>query len=144
MALAMAGPAVARAKFVPYEGNASVERGEGGTRVQKNGIDYWTTGAPPRSYEIVGVITDTRDTDMWKTDAIGSKKVAKLVRQAGGDAVIMVSQNHRQRGSTVMATPMQTWRNGRLVPSRRGGYYGTSRVHEDTITEFTVVRYLRD
>lgn len=93
--LAMApGAALAGAKiqFSGYEGQEAVKIGEGGTKLTKNGIDYWTSGTPPRQYKVIGLITDKRDEQWDGGHAVGSPKVARLVRDAGGDAVIISSQ----------------------------------------------------
>lgn len=59
-------PALAGAKitYSAYEGPASVKTGEGGTKITKNGIDYWTSGTPPRQYEVIGMVQDRRD-EAW-------------------------------------------------------------------------------
>ncbi|MCZ8018641.1 hypothetical protein [Novosphingobium sp.] len=40
----------AKIEFSEYSGPELIERGEGGTKITKNGIDYWTSGKPPRRY----------------------------------------------------------------------------------------------
>ena len=85
--------------FEVYEGPAAIQEGSGGTRVTKNGIDYWTSGSPPRRYQVIGRLTDKRSEEMDGGHAIGSPKVAKLVKQAGGDAVLVVNQNTVGAGS---------------------------------------------
>ena len=59
----ISAPAFADAKitFSAYEGPPVIETGEGGTRIQKNGIDYWTSGTPPRRYQVIGMVQDKRD-----------------------------------------------------------------------------------
>jgi hypothetical protein len=88
-------PALAGAKitYSAYEGPASIKTGEGGTKITKNGIDYWTSGTPPRQYEVIGMVQDRRDEAWDGGNAIGSPSIAKKVRAAGGDAVIMQAQN---------------------------------------------------
>lgn len=126
--LLTANPALAGAsvKFAPYEGKNSIVEGEGGTKVSKNGIDYWNTGAPPRRYQILGVITDKRYDD-WDGSAIGSAKVARVVIKAGGNAVIVMNAQIGGGGSYAMPTG--------------GGSYTALGLDKAT-TQLIVVKYL--
>lgn len=94
LAAAAATPALAGAKidFAAYEGPPKIVQGEGGTKITKNGIDYWTTGTPPRRYQIIGFVQDKRDETWDGGQAIGSPKIAGKVKKAGGHAVIVESQ----------------------------------------------------
>jgi uncharacterized protein YbaP (TraB family) len=86
LALAMGTPALAKTKisFAAYEGTGSnVITGKGGTKVSENGIDYWTTGDPPRPFHYLGAMKVVGD------DPIGRKDVAKEAVKAGGDAVVL-------------------------------------------------------
>jgi hypothetical protein len=125
-------PALAQAKidFAAYEGPPLIEQGEGGTKITKNGIDYWTTGTPPRRYQIIGFVQDRRD-EFWDGgQAIGSPKIAKKVKAAGGDAVIIQTQEEAgQSGGLASGNPFYAW-----------GMSGGSK----TITRMLVVRYLPD
>ena len=78
--------------FAIYEGPPKVATGEGGTKITKNGIDYWTTGTPPRRYQIIGFVQDRRDESMDGGHAIGSPSISSKVKRAGGNAVIVESQ----------------------------------------------------
>jgi len=100
LAVALATPAWAGAKiqYSAYEGAPRVETGNGGTKITKNGIDYWTSGAPPRRYQVIGMVTDKRDEDWDGGHAIGSPSIAGKVKAAGGDAVIVQSQEEGGRG----------------------------------------------
>lgn len=91
-----ASPAGAKVTFYEYDGPEIVKTGPGGVKIVKNGIEYWTDGAPARAYRIIGTITDSRDAS--DGSAIGSKAVAKKVKQAGGDAVVMISQQVSDAG----------------------------------------------
>jgi hypothetical protein len=47
--------------FQPLESQGPVvAQGQWGTRKVVDGVDIWTTGAPPRKYRVLGVINDTR------------------------------------------------------------------------------------
>lgn len=93
--LLAATPALSQAKidFAAYEGTPVIKVGTGGTKITKNGIDYWTTGEPPRRYQVIGAVQDKRDETWDGGHAIGSPSIAKKVRKAGGDAVIVLSEN---------------------------------------------------
>jgi hypothetical protein len=48
--------------YQPVESSGPlVGQGQWGTRKVVNGVDIWTSGAPPRKYRVLGVINDTRD-----------------------------------------------------------------------------------
>ena len=125
-------PSLSQAKidFSAYEGPPVIRTGEGGTRVQRNGIDYWTSGTPPRRYQVIGMISDKRDEQMDGGHAIGSPNIAGKVKRAGGDAVIV--QNQEEAGK-----------------SAGGGFFGNGYGFmgmggSKTITTMLVVKYLPD
>src|SRR5262245_9038993 len=99
-AMTLAAPAMAGLKFAAYEGPSAVRHGEGGTRVTKNGIDYWTTGTPPRLYQIIGILTDRRYDD-WDPSLVGSPGVAKETKRLGGHAVIILNEKSQMEGYVV-------------------------------------------
>ena len=121
-ALSASSPAFAQAKidFAAYEGPPRIEQGEGGTKITKNGIDYWTTGTPPRRYH-----------EFWDGgQAVGSPSIAKKVKAAGGNAVIMQSQEEAGKsGGLASGNQFYAW-----------GMSGGSK----TITRMLVVKYLPD
>lgn len=89
----------AKIRFYAYEGVDAVQTGTGGTRLAKNGIDYWTSGAPPRRYQILGMFTDQRYEDWGDGSAIGSRSLAKKVLALGGSALIVIGADQRSMGS---------------------------------------------
>lgn len=92
-AFALIPPAAwAKVQFSAYDGPAPITTGAGGTKITKNGIDYWTSGTPPRRYQVIGLVTDKRDEEWDGGRAIGSPAVAGKVKKAGGNAVIVQSQ----------------------------------------------------
>jgi hypothetical protein len=130
LSIGLSTPALAQAKidFASYEGPARILQGEGGTKINKNGIDYWTTGTPPRRYQIVGFVQDRRDETWDGGQAIGSPSIAKKVKRAGGDAVIVETQEEAGKSGGV-GTASQFF--GMLLS---GG--------SKTITRMLVVKYL--
>lgn len=87
--------------FQAYEGPDAVRAGAGGTKVQANGIDFWTTGAPPRSYRVLGLLVDSRGMGLLGGNPVSSKAFAARVQAAGGDAVIFLDQDVDVRGAFV-------------------------------------------
>ena len=129
LALWTPAPTLAQAKidFAIYEGPTRVLEGEGGTKISKNGIDYWTTGTPPRRYQILGFVQDKRDEYWDGGQAVGSPNIAKKVKAAGGDAVILQTQEEAgQSGGLGSGNPFYAW-----------GMSGGSK----TVTRILVVKY---
>lgn len=129
---ASSAPALAQAKidFAEYSGTPIIETGEGGTKIAKNGIDYWTSGKPPRRYQVIGRITDRRSEEWDGGHAVGSPTVAKKVKQAGGSAVIMLEQNDVGAGTS----------GGGSVAGGWGSFFSMGGTK--TTTTFIVVKYL--
>ena len=105
------GPALAAsADFVAYESKDSVREGTGGEKKTVDGVDFWANGAPPRKFQIIGFITDSR----LKTGLIGMMRmsglessIAKEAKKAGGDAVILTDASAETTGY-VGASQMNT------------------------------------
>jgi hypothetical protein len=94
-------------EFVPFEGKNTVREGDGGAKRTVEGVDFWSDGAPPRKFKLVGYITDRRQ----KTGLIGiarmaglEKDVAELAKKNGGDAVILMASETETVGSVGMAS----------------------------------------
>lgn len=122
--------AQAKIDFAEYSGTPIIETGEGGTKVTKNGIDYWTSGKPPRRYQVIGRITDRRSEEWDGGHAIGSPTVAKKVKQAGGSAVIMLEQKDVGAGSSGVGSVAGGW----------GSFFSMGGTK--TTTTFVVVKYI--
>lgn len=86
-------PAEAKTRFEIYEARESIVEGQGGSRIEKDCVDFWTMGDPPRRYQIIGIIRDNCGTGPLNGNAIGSSGIAKKVREVGGDAVVPLDQN---------------------------------------------------
>jgi hypothetical protein len=91
LAVLAALPASAKVTFYQYDGPEIVKQGEGGTKVVKHGIEYWAQGRPSKPHKLLGTIVDSRDAS--DGSAIGSKSVAKKVKEVGGDAVVVMNQD---------------------------------------------------
>jgi hypothetical protein len=132
--LAFASPLSARVTFAQYDGPNAERVGGGGTRITKNGVDWWTAGSPSRRYRVLGVITDTRSNKPFRGQALGSKSIAKQVKNAGGDAVILMGQDRQIAGSNAVGG----------IAGSGGGYNGwmSGKVITDTTSQLLVVKYL--
>lgn len=128
--IALASPALAGVEYATYEGPDAVQTGRGGSKVTKNGVDFWTVGTPPRRFQVLGVLTDSRTDQLLQGNAIGSKGLAKRVLAVGGHALIVADQNERYAGSTANVI------NGPLGPMVTG------RDVNRITTSFYVVKYL--
>lgn len=128
--IALAGQAAGKTRFEAYEARDSVVEGKGGSRVTDNGIDYWTMGDPPRRYQIIGIIRDNRGTGVIHGNAIGSSGVAKLVKAAGGHAVVLLGQDTENRGAYAFGSGQGSGFSAFAVPL------------QERSTTFLVVRYL--
>jgi hypothetical protein len=65
-----------------------VAQGSAGTRKVVDGMDIWTSGAPPRKYQVIGVIEDKRGGGILPMSQY-EHDIAAKVRKAGGDAAIV-------------------------------------------------------
>lgn len=105
-------PALARSAFQPYEGKDAVQEGRGGAKTIVDGVEFWTMGDPPRRYQIVGLITDTRGTGLFSGKAVGPG-TAKKIREVGADAGIVLDESESIRsylmtGDMAMAARRKT------------------------------------
>lgn len=79
-------------KYSAYHG-AKIVEGKGGAVSQTDGIDFWDEGEPPRKYQVIGVISDSRPEGFAM--AARRSQIAKLAKKHGGDAVGK-TMDHRQ------------------------------------------------
>lgn len=94
-------------QYEAYEGRNAEQQGEGGTRFSSDGIDFWTTGKPPRRYKILGVLTDTRRNQKIAAASFASDVAAK-VREIGGNAVIYQNEGREYIGTYNMGQATAT------------------------------------
>lgn len=110
-------------RFAAYEGRDSITEGQGGTKVEKDGVEFWTSGAPPHRYQVLGLLADERGTGIFHPDAVGSANVAKRIRDLGGDGAIVLGRDSQVSGAML---------NG----------YGQVMVARRNSTRMMVVKYL--
>jgi hypothetical protein len=122
-------------EFVAYEGKNAVREGDGGAKKVVGGVDFWSDGAPPRRYQLVGFITDRRN----KSGLVGAismssleTDVASVAKKNGGDAVILMQSDAETIGAVGMA-------------NAAGGFgWGASRGVQKQNSKFAVVKYVAD
>ncbi len=98
----MIGPeALARPVFTAFVATDAQRVGSGGELVIVDGMEMWSNGSPPRTFEIVGYITDRRG----RTGPFGplrmatrGRNIVTAARENGGDAVILVSDERQVVG----------------------------------------------
>lgn len=100
VALTAPTPAWAGSRFAAYEGRGALAEGQGGTKVTTDGVDFWTTGSPPRKYQILGVLTDQRGSGLFSGSPTGSG-VAKKITSLGGSAAILLGSESEVSGAMV-------------------------------------------
>ena len=83
--------------FQAYEAKANRFEGTGGTKVTVDGVDFWANGAPPRQYEILGIVTSEIGSG-YGDEGIIRSAVAKEVSKRGGNAAIEVNNNNSFTG----------------------------------------------
>lgn len=129
-----ASPVLAKARYVAYEGLDSISEGRGGTKVVAHDVDFWTTGQPPRQFQVLGIITDKRGTGPLSGDAVGSSSIAKKVKEVGGDAVIVMDQNSQ----------ITRYVHGGQVSAYGNNVFGSgwTRPVERATTRMVVIKYL--
>jgi hypothetical protein len=84
MAAGCAGP-----EFQPYVGG-SPTKGTGGSVVKRDGIDVWTTGSPPRSYRIIGIVEEEGGGHATHNTVLGD--CVSTAKTNGGDAVVLLGE----------------------------------------------------
>jgi len=109
-AISLAGCASTEFQQVESQGPL-VGQGQWGTRKIVDGVDIWTSGAPPRKYRVLGVINDTRiDAPYW--NAVFYHDIASKVKQHGGNAAIVVSSRSQYTGTVSFANATTTTSGG--------------------------------
>ncbi len=120
-------------RYQAYEGPVQPIQGAGGTKIVVDGVDYWTTGTPPRAYIVIGIIDDRRRTGLITKDAIGSRAIAAKVREVGGDAAVVMDQHDNVTG---FVGGTQVFGSGSYAFATHSSLAVT-----EALTRFAVVKY---
>jgi hypothetical protein len=102
----------AQTEYYTYSGSP-VMIGTGGASKNVNGIDLWITGTPPRKFQVIGYITDSR---FGGPIAMAGRNagMAAEAKRAGGDGLIMSSDWMNQLG-TYSTGNAYAWSTGNSV-----------------------------
>lgn len=150
-ALIASSPAAFPQEFEKWEGKATVLEGDGGTKKVVDGIDFWAMGNPPRKYVLLGYISDRRHKSglrgkisMSHLDA----DIAKVAKEAGGDAVILVDS---QTETTGVVGVGNTNTQAHAYGNRQNAYgssnsfsIGSARAVQKQDSRFAVIKYVND
>lgn len=134
---ALAGCAHVKQNFSAYEGKNSIQEGEGGTKEVFDGVEIWTSGAPPKKFKVLGVLTDQRRDQRFAAAGFG-QSVAKKIREHGGDAAIVLDSESKFLG-TYSSGSATAYSHGNSA-SAYGSGYGVA--ISDKITSLMVVKYI--
>ena len=81
-ALGLAISACSSTQYATYSGSP-VLVGQGGASRQVQGLDVWVVGTPPRPYQIVGYIQDSRYEGNWHSSSLlATAVVTRALQQA--------------------------------------------------------------
>jgi hypothetical protein len=92
--------------YYTYSGSG-VLIGHGGASKNVDGIDLWVVGTPPRKFRIIGYIEDSRPGGPIPM-AARNPQLAALVRQRGGDGLLLNSDTTQVMGSFSTASATAT------------------------------------
>lgn len=106
-----------------YEGLNNIQEGQGGTRISVKGMGFWTSGAHPKKYVILGMVVSEAGSGAGDESRIRSA-VAGEVQKRGGDAAIQVNENDPIPGM-VQISP---------------GFYMTTGVKK---MQFAIIKYVK-
>jgi hypothetical protein len=99
--------------YYAYQGGGPMI-GQGGASKTINGVDIWLIGAPPRKFQIIGYIEDSRP-GRGIAMAQRNSTLATLAKQHGGDGVLIQSDAAQYMGSIT---------TGNAFTTANGSFYG--------------------
>jgi hypothetical protein len=138
-------------EFQAYEGKNAVREGEGGTKKTVDGVDFWSDGAPPYRFKLIGFITDRRH----KTGLVGmismsnlEGSIAEVAKKNGGDAVIQVSSEAETVGVVTnnygTAQGTATTSGSTTNFNATGWSNGAAAKVQKQNSKFAVIKYMKD
>jgi hypothetical protein len=99
--------------YYPYQGGGPMI-GQGGASKRIDGVDIWLFGAPPRKFQIIGYIEDSRPGGP-PSMAQRNPKLAATAKEQGGDGVLIQSDAAQYMGSIT---------TGNAFTTASGSFYG--------------------
>jgi len=151
LAVASAANLALAGDFIAYEGKDSIQEGTGGEKKTVDGIDFWSNGAPPRKFKLLGYINDAR----LKSGLIGKLRmsglessIAKEAKQVGGDAVILADASAETTGyvgmSNTSAQASATNSGNQTTAQEHSWTTGATVAVQKQHSRYAVVKYLED
>ena len=101
--------------YYPYHGGGPLI-GQGGAAKRIEGVDIWLTGSPPRKFQIIGYVEDTRSGKMLAMST-RDRRLAEKAKLYGGDGVLIQSDTVTNMGSVS---------SGNAFTSLNGAAYGNT------------------
>jgi len=149
LAVASAANLALAGDFIAYEGKDSIQEGTGGEKKTVDGIDFWSNGAPPRKFKLLGYINDAR----LKSGLIGKLRmsglessIAKEAKQVGGDAVILADASAETTGyvgmSNTSAQASATNYGNQTTAQEHSSTTGATVAVQKQHSRYAVVKYL--
>ena len=136
--------------YQSLESRAPVVREGGyGTRKVVDGVDIWTTGEPPRKYQVLGIINDERLQAPFEMQRYYHDIAAK-VKGAGGNGAIEVYSNSQitaivSNSSTTSSGTVSAYGAGNVAFGEYSGSSNTTgwtAAQQNHSARFVVVKYL--
>src|SRR4029077_19481963 len=136
--------------YQPLESRAPVVKEGGyGTRKVVDGVDIWTSGEPPRKYQVLGIINDERLQAPFEMQRY-YHDVASKVKQAGGNGAIEAYSNSQitaivSNSSTTSSGTASAYSAGNVAVGQYSGSSSTTgwaAAQEHHSARFVVVKYL--
>jgi len=126
-----------------------VREGGYGTRKVVDGVDIWTTGEPPRKYQVLGIINDERLQAPFEMQRYYHDVAAK-VKQAGGNGAIEAYSKSQvtaivSSSSTISSGTASAYGAGNVAVGQYSGSSNTtgwSAAQQNHSARFVVVKYL--
>ncbi len=147
--LSLAACAHVHQEYAEYDGPVQVLKGEGGTKTITDGVEFWTTGSPPRNYRVIGILSDQRRDQRFARASFGSD-VADQVKRAGGDAVVYLDEakefvgtySHASGTSTTTASATAIGNSAYGRSSTNSSASGFGIAVRNKITRLLVIKYV--
>ncbi len=122
-------------KYYEYSGDAVI-LGNGGASKKVDGIDIWLDGTPPRKFQIIGFIEDSRP-GRGPAMALRNKALASKAKEHAGDGVLLRDVEKENfgafnTGSAIATSTMAAFGSGILINATRNN------------SKFYVIRYLKE
>ena len=136
--------------YQPLESRAPIVReGGSGTRKVVDGVDIWTSGEPPRKYQVLGIINDERLQAPFEMQRYYHDIAAK-VKQAGGSGAIEAYSNSQitaivSNSSTTSSGTVTAYGAGNVAVGQYSGSSNTTgwtAAQQNHSARFVVVKYL--